>query len=91
MQIIVTRGRDGRQLTLEVKSSTLTVSELKDAIALHELGLPAEQQRLAVATSSKIELLGPRTLADYGIGKEAELVLSERPAQTLPVAPEQGS
>ena len=86
MQIIVTRVKDGRKLTLEVES-TLTVKQLKSKIARHEYGLPAEQQRLVLVASSRVELLGPRTLADYGIGKEGELSLSERPVLIMCAAP----
>ena len=48
-------------------------------------------QRLAVQTSAEVELLGPLTLAHYGIGKEGELTLSEHAPCDGPPAPERGA
>ena len=77
MQLFVTRAagpKAGQKLTLEVESGW-SVEQLSEHIAA-EHGIAPAHQHLSV---NGMDMVGERTLSDYGIGREAELKLVERP------------
>ena len=83
MQIFVKKVADGRVLTVEVEGH-FTVGQLKDLIQEQD-GVKPDRQRLLF---DQVDLVGERTLADYRLHKEAELMLVVRPER--PFSDEQG-
>lgn len=68
----------GQKLTLEVQSGW-TVNRLKKYLE-DEHGVRCIKQRISV---EGVHMVGARTLADYGIGLEADLKLVERPPAAI--------
>ena len=82
MQIFLTRAAGpmaGQKLTLEAES-VWAVDHLKEHVE-EKHGIPSALQR--IYSVDGVEMVGPRTLADYGIGMLAELKLVERPPSVL--------
>lgn len=83
MQIYVVETLLGRNITIEVDSLLDTIGNVKDKIESIE-GFPKHQQCLLFDNK---QLEDNRTLADYNIGKEAEvlLVLHASPRGTMQI------